>query len=55
MVLYGCGTRCRVWHAELAFFVVVAVLTISCTPAADAGKQRNSQGLKIFVKHMTEW
>jgi len=36
----------RVWHAELAFFVI-AVSMVNRTLTADAKEQQHSQGLKI--------
>jgi len=38
---------CRVWHAELVFFVVVG-LVVTCTVTADAKADQRLQGLRTF-------
>jgi len=40
---------CRLWHAELAFFVVVTLMA-SRAVTADESKDRNLQGLDILTK-----
>ena len=50
MVLCGCTTSragCRVWHAELAFFVIVVFMASRALTADAKEQQQHSEGLKI--------